>query len=264
MAIEVFNRYENKYRIDADTLIKLESRLSDHMELDAYNKKSETYTIANLYYDTPDSYYIRTSLSKPGYKEKLRLRAYGVPDADTIVYAEIKKKVGGLVNKRRSALKLKEAAEFLKSGEIAEPRPYHNRQVLSEIAYLLSTRELRPAVYLAYDRRAYFGSGGHDLRISFDRGIRARRYDLKLESGDYGAPLIGDDEWVMEIKTSQSIPLWLTRLLSEYRIYPVSFSKYGAEYTRLLESGASPQIVYRLRAQSPAPALNENRKRVTA
>ena len=264
MAIEVFNRYENKYRIDADTLIKLEGRLSDHMELDAYNKENETYTIANLYYDTPDSYYIRTSLSKPQYKEKLRLRAYGVPDADTIVYAEIKKKVNGLVNKRRSALKLEEATEFLGSGSIPEQQPYHNGQVLNEVSYLLSRHELRPTLYLAYDRRAYFGSGERDLRISFDRGIRTRRYDLKLDLGDYGAPLIESNQWVMEIKTSQSIPLWLTRLLSEYRIYPVSFSKYGAEYMRLLENSASPQIVYRLRAQGPVLALGDNRKRVTA
>lgn len=264
MAIEVFNRYENKYMIDADTLTKIEESLPDHMELDAYNRKNETYTIANLYYDTLDSYYIRTSLSKPKYKEKLRLRAYGVPDAGAIVYAEIKKKVGGLVNKRRSALKIEEAAAFLKSGAIPGPQPYHNEQVLHEISYLLSTHELRPALYLAYDRRAYFGGGSNDLRISFDRDIRTRRYDLKLESGDYGTPLIENDRCIMEIKTSQSMPLWLARLLSENKIYPMSFSKYGAEYMKLLENSTLPQIVYRLRAENFALALGENHKRVTA
>ncbi|MPN57406.1 hypothetical protein SDC9_205100 [bioreactor metagenome] len=68
----------------------------------------------------------------------------------------------------------------------------------------------------------------------------------------------------MEIKTSKSIPLWLTRLLSEYRVYPASFSKYGAEYMRLLKNSALPQMVYRLGAQSPVLALGDNRKRVTA
>ena len=44
-------------------------------------------------------------------------------------------------------------------------------------------------------------------------------------------------KWLMEIKTPGSIPLWLCRLLSQYQVYPVSFSKYGTEYKRLMEGG---------------------------
>ena len=47
---------------------------------------------AQKYYDTPDSLLIRRSLDKPLYKEKLRLRSYGIPSMDTTVYLEIKKK----------------------------------------------------------------------------------------------------------------------------------------------------------------------------
>lgn len=36
---------------------------------------------------------IRCSLEKPAYKEKLRLRSYGVPDEETQVFPEIKRKV---------------------------------------------------------------------------------------------------------------------------------------------------------------------------
>jgi len=50
---------------------------------------------------TQDNQLIRHSVSKPRYKEKLRLRSYGVPSLDAKVYLEIKKKVNGLVNKRR-------------------------------------------------------------------------------------------------------------------------------------------------------------------
>ncbi|MNW19369.1 VTC domain protein [compost metagenome] len=68
------------------------------MEPDEYNKRHEFYTITNIYYDTECNTLIRNSLSKPKYKEKLRLRAYGTPNADSNVYLEIKKKVVGLVN----------------------------------------------------------------------------------------------------------------------------------------------------------------------
>lgn len=243
MAIEVFNRYENKYLIDERTLYKLQRRVSDYMEPDEYNKEDKTYTITNLYYDTQDSHLIRTSLKKPKYKEKLRLRAYGVPDGDSEVYAEIKKKVNGLVNKRRSALRLDEAYDFLQTGMMPDPQPCHNRQVLCEISYILQRHDLCPVLYLAYDRRAYFGLGQHDLRISFDSNIRTRRYDLKLEDGDYGDPLTDEGLWIMEIKVAQSMPIWLCRLLSENNIYPTSFSKYGAEYRQMHESKSTHIIL---------------------
>lgn len=243
MAIEIFNRYENKYMLDTETFQKLSSRLSNYMVLDEYNKNGETYTITNLYYDTPDNHLIRTSLSKPKYKEKLRLRAYGVPDMDTEVYAEIKKKVTGLVNKRRSALQLGEAYMFLQTGDLPPEMPYQNRQVLREIAYILQRYDLRPALYLAYDRRAYFGIGQHDTRVSFDCNIRTRRYDLRLEAGDYGRSLLKDGQWLMEIKSIQSLPVWLCSLLSEYKIYPTSFSKYGTEYKQMIQN-RQPSIVY--------------------
>lgn len=230
MAIEVFNRHENKYLIDADTYQKMQRHLSDYMDLDAYNTQQETYSVCNIYYDTDDNYLIRTSVSKPKYKEKLRLRSYGVPDGDSKVYVEIKKKFCGFVNKRRSSMQLDEAYAFLNTGELSATEPYMNRQVLSEVSYLMQQHALKPRLFLAYERRAFRGTGQHDLRISFDTAITTRRSDLRLESGIYGQKLLEEDKWLMEIKVAQSIPLWLTHLLSDYKIYPTSFSKYGTEY----------------------------------
>jgi hypothetical protein len=234
MAIEIFKRYENKYMLDEMTFDRLQRRLSDYMELDSNNKRYKTYPICNVYYDTPDSNLIRTSLSKPNYKEKLRLRSYGTPEADSKVYVEIKKKFRGLVNKRRSALPLAEAYVFLETGNIPDIDYSMNIQVLSEIQYILKQHPLAPRIYLAYERRAYFGNDRHDLRVSFDTNILTRRTDLRLESGIYGDSLLPDSKWLMEIKTSKSIPIWLCRILSEYKTYPVSFSKYGTEYKQML------------------------------
>ena len=115
MAIEVFNRYEHKYLINLHQFDIIKRLVEQYMVLDAYNKNYEPYTISNLYFDTTDDFLIRTSLGKPKYKEKLRMRAYGIPKADAHVFLEIKKKFKGLVNKRRTELKLGEAYEFVKS-----------------------------------------------------------------------------------------------------------------------------------------------------
>ncbi|MEC2076319.1 polyphosphate polymerase domain-containing protein [Metabacillus fastidiosus] len=233
MAIEVFNRHEKKYMLDVDIFSKIQMRLADYMELDVYNKNNDYYTITNLYYDTADDELIRHSISKPVFKEKLRMRGYGIPSLDSKVYIEIKKKVTGIVNKRRSAMKLKEAYGFLQSGTAPLYEPYMNQQVLREIESFLTQYKLKPAVYLAYDRIAYFGKGNRDLRMSFDFNIRSRRSELMLEAGDHGQLLLGKEKVLMEIKTGNSMPLWLVRILSEHKVYPSSFSKYGAEYIQM-------------------------------
>lgn len=236
MAIEVFNRYEHKYMLDRKTYEKVIEVMDQHMELDSHNENHKPYTIANIYYDTADDHLIRASLQKPKYKEKLRLRAYGVPKKDSKVFLEIKKKYNGIVNKRRTTLKLKEAYEFVSSGKKPNLKDYMNAQVLEEINYFLKVYDLKPKLYLAYDRVAYFEKGNPDLRISFDTNIRSRRYDVRLEAGDYGELLLDGDVYLMEVKTSLAKPLWLVHMMTDLDIKRTSFSKYGTEFKEMVNS----------------------------
>ena len=87
MAQEVFARYEKKYWLSPDQYHVLRGLLLDRMREDDYGR----YTICNIYYDTPDYHLIRTSLEKPIYKEKLRLRSDGVPNAQSQVCLDVKK-----------------------------------------------------------------------------------------------------------------------------------------------------------------------------
>lgn len=239
MAIEVFNRYEHKYLLNQETYEKVIAVMDAHMELDRYNVDHKPYTITNIYYDTDDNYLIRNSLSKPAYKEKLRLRAYGVPDEDSPVFLEIKKKYKGIVNKRRTTLKLDEAYDFLDTGDAPALQAYMNPQVVREISYFLHIYDLHPKLYLAYDRVAYFEKGNPDLRISFDTNIRSRRNDVRLEAGDFGEALLEKGMYLMEIKTSLAKPLWLVHMLTELNIQRSSFSKYGTEFKHAIH--AAPQ-----------------------
>lgn len=93
---------EKKYRLDAGQYRRLLARIGEFVQPDRFAES----LIGNIYYDTPDSRLIRTSLEKPVYKEKLRLRCYGVPADDTPVFAELKKKYKGVVYKRIQAERL--------------------------------------------------------------------------------------------------------------------------------------------------------------
>lgn len=77
----IFKRVEKKYLLSEDKYNRLLERLEPYMQLDEYG----LHTICNIYYDTPDYDLIRTSIDKPVYKEKLRLRSYGIPDLDSKV-----------------------------------------------------------------------------------------------------------------------------------------------------------------------------------
>ena len=232
MAIEVFNRHESKYLLTEEQYIKFYEELLTYMELDKHNENDELYSIANIYYDTKDHSVIRHSLSKPKYKEKLRIRSYGVPKLDDIVFLEMKKKVFGLVNKRRTKMKLSDAYKFVETGIEPPYESYMNKQVIQEIKYYLSQHELLPMIYLAYDRKALFSKENRDLRITFDKNIRSRRSNVLLEKSDEGELLIEEGTWLMEVKAEKTVPLWLSQLLSKHGLYRMGFSKYGNEYKK--------------------------------
>lgn len=240
MAIEVFNRYEKKYIISDEVFRKLKPMFEEYMEADEHSRSGGSYTICNIYYDSENDEIVRKSIEKPVYKEKLRLRSYGVAGPADQVFLELKKKFKGCVNKRRTPILLKEAYEYFETGQKPEiknkiSKNIINQQVLNEIDFMLRKYPtLQPKLFLSYDRIAMFGIENRSFRITFDRNILTRRYDLGLDIGIYGEPLLPADQWIMEVKSENAIPLWLAELLSEYKIYPVSFSKYGMEYQKTI------------------------------
>lgn len=240
MITEVFNRYEQKYMISDEVYKQIKPQLEEYMEVDEHSRNGSLYTICNIYYDTPDSKIIRRSIEKPAYKEKLRLRSYGVVKPSDMVFLEIKKKFKGCVYKRRICLTLDEAYRYMETGQKPEAYNRINEQILNEIDYMTQRYEgLQPAVFLSYDRNAMYGIEDKSFRVTFDTNIRTRRYDILLDKGIYGELLLPNDMWIMEVKTRFAIPLWFAEMLSRYKLYPFSFSKYGTEYIKTLTDGNS-------------------------
>ena len=236
MAKEVFKRVEKKYLLDAESFQNMLDGIKEHMYMDPYNINGEYYTLCSLYYDTDDKRFIRHSLSGPVYKEKLRLRSYGVPDEDTKVYLEIKKKFKGTVYKRRSGFIYRDAVKFLETREMPEITEKMNPQVVKELyVFLKENPGIKPSCLVSYDRLAFFSHEDPNLRISFDKDIRVRMHDLDLMKGDYGEHLLEPDMRLMEIKAAGGYPLWLVKILSENEIRRSKFSKYGKAYIKQKE-----------------------------
>lgn len=220
--IVVMKRYELKYILSPEQETFFRQRLEGHMKIDQFGLTS----IASLYYDTPDYRLINASIEKPLFKEKLRLRSYGIATDSSPVFLELKRKAYGIVYKRRVQSTIPLVDKFFAGeGDICA-----GGQINHEITYFRDFyRDLAPACLIIYDRTAFYEPNG-DLRLTIDRNPRYRTQDLDLRISMDGISLLPEGYSILEIKVQQSMPLWLTEILSEGKIYKNSFSKYGEAY----------------------------------
>ena len=220
MAGNIFERVEIKYLLTKEQYDALRIKLEPYMQVDEYGLS----TISSIYYDTANYDLIRTSMEKPVYKEKLRLRAYGNITEDSTVFLELKKKYDGVVYKRRVSLPIKVASDYLERGIYPEK---YDSQILREIDYFLIMNHPETGTLIAYDRMAMFGREDKELRITFDANLRTAFNKKNLLETSVDKPITRKNEYLMEIKVLGNMPLWLTNALTELNIYPHSFSKYA-------------------------------------
>ncbi len=223
-----FKRYEMKYLLDERKYKLLRQQLQNRLTVDRFGKTA----ICNIYFDTPDHRLVRTSLEKPVYKEKLRLRSYGTPAEGDAVFVELKKKYKGVVYKRREKMELTEAERYLYEMEPAAVQT----QIMKEIDWFINSYgNLEPSMFISYNRIAMYGVEEPELRVTFDSNILWREDELQLGSGIWGTPILTEGQRLMEIKIPGCMPLWLSHVLDELQIYPSSFSKYGKGYLQAMD-----------------------------
>ena len=222
--MEVFNRVEQKYVLNEYEYKKLFKKIESHLKKDYYYQSN----ICNLYFDNQNNDFIVNSLEKPIFKEKIRLRSYSVPNREDIVYLELKGKMEGVVFKRRLDIKLNDFYKYMNTGIINSK---YDNQIMHEIDYIIKKFNLKPKIFIGYNRLSYYDKDNPNFRLTFDFNLRSRSEDLRLEYGDYGN-LVNKNQYIMEVKSLGSIPLWFTKILSDLKIYPTSFSKYGEIYQK--------------------------------
>lgn len=170
----IFTRIEKKYIVSDKQFAAMLPVLLQHMHVDSYGKS----TVSSIYFDTADMRLIRASIEHPIYKEKLRLRCYGTPSAESNAFIELKKKYKGVVYKRRIEMPYADAMEFL-----CGDAPCPDKQIAREIDYALRFYpELRPSFGIFCERTAYAENGVGDLRLTIDENLRYRTRNLDRKS----------------------------------------------------------------------------------
>ena len=220
-----FERIEKKFWMSASQYSALLPVLENHMTQDAYG----TVPVCNIYYDTKDFQLIRRSIERPLFKEKLRLRSYGIPTENDTVFVEIKRKLNGIGYKRRISVPFSQAKALLRGESIECDSP----QIERELEEFVRRYHPQPVVYLMYRRFAMTDPDNPELRVTFDSELRYRTENPDQPSAEGMQPFTEDDSAVlMEIKALDGIPLWLVSEMSRLGIRQAPFSKIGACYTR--------------------------------
>ena len=166
-----FKRVEKKYKVTSAQREILEKAFLEHMKYDKVCQNHSSYSVRNIYFDTEQNETISISVQKPTYKQKLRARKYEGQDT---VFLEIKKKIDGVVAKRRVILSNEEMADFVLKGIKPVREKYVDKMVIEEIAYMLKYYNLKPYAFVGCYRLGYVDLENPDFRITFDEKVHAR------------------------------------------------------------------------------------------
>jgi SPX domain protein involved in polyphosphate accumulation len=217
-----FQRYEQKYLLNLTQYRAVVEMLKDYASIDEYGLT----TIYSLYYDTPGFAVARKSKDKSTYKEKLRLRSYGIPRPGDTVYWELKKKLRGITYKQRIPTPF--------TPFVFEFRENTDTPTVNEIRWFFNYYHPLPQCLITYDRLAFRFREHAGLRITFDASVRFRDSDLDFSHGPRGTVLLDEDCLLMEVKTERSIPLFLNACFTRLNLFPAAYSKYRTAVEQLM------------------------------
>lgn len=229
-----YPKLEYKYLLpiaDADTL---RARLLPYMEPDRYAQRSpdRQYTVRSVYLDSPRMRAYREKVEGVRNRRKYRIRAYGEALACSTAFLEIKEKQGSYLTKYRSCLSVGEVGtvfrdrDFERHIQATEGDGIHPGNA-EKFFVDYDRKALRPVILVVYDREAYTVNGFGDLRVTMDKNLRAANVDTPDRFCIDGELLpVMRRHYILEVKFTRGVPLWLREELRNYRLRRLALSKY--------------------------------------
>lgn len=234
--IRRFNRYELKYIVDSRVRDALLPTMLVHMLPDPEGGALGIYDISSLYYDSYDLTCYRAKIDGVNFRRKLRVRRYGelTPGQNPRVMVEIKQRINRTTQKRRLAVPLDEAYAICDGASERTFEDPLDVQVAEEVGFLVGSLQLSPKCVVRYRRRALVGSQYEPgLRITFDENLRVSDARVGLEDGAPTMLFLPPQLSILEVKTNDVMPIWVTRLLAAHEVVISRYSKYCAGMERL-------------------------------
>jgi hypothetical protein len=225
------SRYELKYLIDEDRAAGVRDFLRSYLVPDEFaDPDTNSYPIHSLYLDSHDLALYRGTMDGLKNRFKLRIRFYD-GDASHPAFLEIKRRDSDVIRKQRAAVTRQGAGQLLANywpdaSQLIDRRP---KSVAGFHDFCMLSRAIRAlgCVYVSYQREAYVSPDSNELRVTFDRGLRAGRYQvpdpIAPPASSERSPLNGV---VLEIKFTDRFPRWMHDLILVFNLTRRPFAKY--------------------------------------
>ncbi len=224
-----FQRFESKYAVSEVTAAAVREAIRPHVKPDPYGQR---YMVNSLYLDGPQLPFFMSSEMGEMNRLKLRLRSYG-DQVNSSVFFEVKHRLDRVVRKQRAAVRLG-AVEGLLGGAIASRDDVVSNDV-ARFADLLDYRRYmdrfaaRPLAMVRYEREAYVDRHSQPVRITFDRGLvggACSTFPKTFQGRGPGWRELPEPPVVLEIKFTNTLPAWVSRLVQRFHLMRDSVSKY--------------------------------------
>ncbi|MCK9426188.1 MAG: polyphosphate polymerase domain-containing protein [Ignavibacteriaceae bacterium] len=228
------SRLEYKYLVPENLLPKIRAEVLIYTNYDPYAeiRPNKDYTVRSIYLDTVD---LLCYIEKyEGYKirNKYRIRVYNEPKEDSLVFLEIKRKNENFISKDRAKLYLNDLQSLFHSKNVEE---YVLARVdgiggydeAKKFLFHYFSKQLVPSSLVVYEREAFVGKFGYDLRLTFDKNLRGSvnpAYKDIFEERNLRAAF--PNYFILEVKFHQTFPAWIPRMITKYGLQRISISKY--------------------------------------
>jgi hypothetical protein len=226
-----FHRYEFKYLLNSDALPGILRELDLRLERDVHSTDRGDYFVRSHYFDTDgfDLYYEKLAGLRKRYK--FRIRSYSGSDSFSYpLFLELKGRNGNLVYKHRMLLDPETAEDSLGQGTKALAATLMEREDLCNtgrrFVFDVFRKRISPSVVVDYYRTAFENRANPDFRVTLDRMVMAYRA-LPCGHPTGVSSMISDGFHILEIKFRYRMPAWFLRLIQEFQLRLVSFSKFA-------------------------------------
>jgi len=226
-----FHRYEFKYLISGRVLSGILRELELRLDRDIYSDENGSYFVRSHYFDTDsfDLYYEKLAGLRKRYKFRLRSYSSRSVYSDPL-FLELKGKNDNLVYKHRLQIAPEKVEDTMRKGTKHFAGFLLDSQVESNagrrFVFDVFRKKISPSVVVDYHRTAFENQANPDFRVTLDSEIIAYRAESNGHPTGIGQMMV-DGFQILEIKFRYHLPDWFHRLIQEFELRRISYSKFA-------------------------------------
>jgi hypothetical protein len=224
------SRYELKYIIPERVALQIRQFVQQYLELDEFGqgRPNLAYPVHSIYFDSDDWKIYWRTINGDKNRYKLRLRYYS-DDPSTPIFVEIKRRMKDIILKQRGRIEHHAVPELVRGHFPSGPHLRSGEEIhaIERFLELMHSVNARPKMHVAYDREAYVNDYNNEVRVTFDRRVRAElRPNGEITTEMTNPYICTTDQVILELKFTNRAPFWYRELVENFNCFQTGAAKF--------------------------------------